>query len=112
MKSETIDPSPGSRPLARRSAFTLIELLVVIAVVALLIAFLSPALASAREAGRRAVCLSNLRQIGIGTQGYLNEFRSVYPPKWLAGSSTQTAWLGKTGQGGYAPYTAAIRFLN
>ena len=43
----------------RRKAFTLIELLVVIAIIAVLMAVLMPALARAREQGKRAVCLNN-----------------------------------------------------
>jgi prepilin-type N-terminal cleavage/methylation domain-containing protein len=62
-----------------RHAFTLIELMVVIAILAILMALLLPALAAAKEKGHRAVCLSNLRQMGIAIQVYANDNEGVIP---------------------------------
>ena len=56
-------------PTAKKG-FTLIELLVVIAIVALLVNILLPVLSRAKEMGRRAVCGSNLRQIGVAITTY------------------------------------------
>jgi len=63
--------------------FTLIELLVVIVIVAILAALLLPALASAKQAGRKAACLSNLRQVGMAIHGYAhdNDGQIPYGPK-------------------------------
>lgn len=69
--------------LSSRRAFTLIELLVVIAIIAILAAFIFPALASARDAGKRTACLSNLRQIGSALFAYAgdNDGQIPYGPK-------------------------------
>jgi len=57
-----------------RHAFTLIELLVVIAVIAILMAILMPALKQAREQGKRAACLNNLRQLALSWTLYADDY--------------------------------------
>jgi prepilin-type N-terminal cleavage/methylation domain-containing protein/prepilin-type processing-associated H-X9-DG protein len=69
--------TPG-RELARE-AFTLVELLVVIAIITVLAALLLPSLGRAREASRAAACLSNLHQIGIALQLYVQDNNNRLP---------------------------------
>jgi prepilin-type N-terminal cleavage/methylation domain-containing protein len=73
-----VSTSPSSR-----GGFTLIELLVVIAIIATLAALLLPALGTAKQAGRKAACLSNLRQVGIAIHAYAdeNDGQIPYGPK-------------------------------
>jgi prepilin-type N-terminal cleavage/methylation domain-containing protein len=68
---------PGSR--ARRDSFTLIELLVVVAIIALLAALLLPALRNAKDRGKRASCLNNLRQLNHLVAVYASDYDDTLP---------------------------------
>lgn len=105
-------PQPAGRQY--KSGFTLIELLVVIAIIAILAALLLPVLARAKQSGQQAVCLSNLKQIGLVFQMYLNDSADHFPDRRDLKSSLP---------GGYHPWTtwppsdpragwAATNFLN
>src|ERR1043165_5552942 len=62
-----------------RGGFTLMELLVVIAIIALLAALLLPALSTAKNHARSAICQNHLRQMGQALQMYVHENGSKYP---------------------------------
>lgn len=79
-----------------RRAFTLIELLVVVSIIALLIAFLLPALSSARDSARLVACASNQRQIGIANTLYTDENKGQFP-SYLNAINTYAVWGGKDG---------------
>lgn len=65
--------------MSSRRAFTLIELLITIAIVSILLALLLPAVASIRESGRAAVCLSNLRQSVSICRSYADDYKGKSP---------------------------------
>src|SRR5690554_3780891 len=61
-----------------KRGFTLIELLVVIAIIAILAAILFPVFARAREKARQTSCLSNLKQMGLATLMYAQDYDERY----------------------------------
>lgn len=84
-------PRPPIHPRHRSRAFTLVEMLIVIAVVALLSSIMMPALRLAIDTGRRTVCSSNLRQIGVGLHDFaLQKFPNIeqghLPPSHPSGA--------------------------
>jgi prepilin-type N-terminal cleavage/methylation domain-containing protein/prepilin-type processing-associated H-X9-DG protein len=68
------------RQKAAKRGFTLIELLVVIAIIAMLAGMLLPALAKAKEAGRRIKCVNNLRQLALCLRMYADDNDGFFPP--------------------------------
>lgn len=87
-----------------KRAFTLVELLVVIGIIALLISILMPALTKARQSAYQIACGSNLRQMGVGVQMYINNYQGYLPcsmaidsslnsPYYLDTFITQIAWV-------------------
>lgn len=96
--------------MKNRKGFTLIELLVVIAIIAILAAMLLPALARAREQARRANCISNLKQLGLASHMYAQDFGEAFP----TGSGTtgqRTPEIDLTMLVAPTPYASAMKLF-
>lgn len=72
----------------RNQGFTLIELLVVIAIISILAAILFPVFARARENARKAACMSNLKQIGLGVMMYTQDYDETFPAAEMMNNPT------------------------
>ena len=101
-------------PIARRG-FTLIELLVVIAIIALLVGILMPALGSARDTARTTKCLSNIRQISLGSMVFSNDYKGAYSTgawdnrtAYSTGPIDAKGWVADLTIGGYAKVGDAL----
>jgi prepilin-type N-terminal cleavage/methylation domain-containing protein/prepilin-type processing-associated H-X9-DG protein len=79
-----------------RQGFTLVELLVVITIIGILMGLLLPAVNNVREAGRRAACLNNLKNIGLASHQY-ESTHGILPLNWGKGGSGDStighSWL-------------------
>lgn len=73
--------------------FTLIELLVVIAIIAILAGILMPALSQARERGKSAVCVNNLKSMSTALMSYADDEKGVIPYQYVI-TNNNKFWLG------------------
>ena len=96
----------------KNRAFTLIELLVVIAIIAILAAILFPVFAQAKQAAKKSVSLSNVKQLSLSNVIYAGDYDDTFPdqtrdvngfPFWTAGSENPCTNVNGVGDDNDAP---------
>ena len=82
--------------IRNKHGFTLIELLIVIAIISLLVSILLPALSTAKDLAKTAVCMTNAKNIGLTFQFYANDFEGKAPPLYNLGGMwpAMNTWAG------------------
>lgn len=63
----------------RQTGFTVVELMIVIVIVAILVAIAYPMITSGIRSAKKAACITNLKQIGVGLEAYLNDNNQIMP---------------------------------
>jgi prepilin-type N-terminal cleavage/methylation domain-containing protein/prepilin-type processing-associated H-X9-DG protein len=99
----------------KNRGFTLIELLVVIAIIAILAAILFPVFAKAREKARQTSCLSNLKQLGVATLMYAQDYDEKWMPNAPWRSDAAPGWTTHSAAGApqakLAPYIKNLQIF-